>query len=171
MKGHKSENAKKILADSEGHKQLIQFLHSKKDSVDITLSDGQIFEVSTVGTMNRSNPTKKKGKFEMFKWFKKLKLIVARYDDDRNRLLSRVEQAEQTIIDRTEVHADINLVGNCTAIMIGRYKNRDYIQTFNMDQRDFNSVVDWMNELKKRGHVQYVDAPPMLDVVIERIQK
>jgi len=106
----------------------------------------------------------------MFKWFKKLRTIVVNYDRDRERLYSQIKRAEKLIIDRTEIHADIHFKNKSknTAIMIGRYRGRDYVQTFDMDQHDFESIIGWLRNLKQQGYVRYIDAPPVMDIVIDK---
>lgn len=121
----------------------------------------------------------------MIKWFKKLLRIVKHYDDDMqnftekyvisDEILSRHEieldshrrniiEAQQLIKDRTEVHADIHTYNpnDSRIIVIGNYKNTDYIEIFPVGNGQFNNIVDELKHQSKYGNIKRVDALPSI---------
>ncbi len=109
----------------------------------------------------------------MIKWFEKLFYIVKHFDDivnsmeelslDQRRVEHNVNDAVQTIKDRTTLHADVSHArknGHLNQlIMIGRYRNRDYIQTFEVHPDDFDRMVRQCIEMQKYAHMGKIDAP------------
>lgn len=106
----------------------------------------------------------------MFKWFKKLREIVSKYDSDQERLRAEIKQVDQVLKDRTDLHVDVNMKDKSTVIMIGKFRDRDYIQTYTMETYDFHNLVTWLQNLKKQGHVRTVDVHPEMDVVIQQLK-
>ncbi len=108
----------------------------------------------------------------IFNWFKKLFYIVNNYDKDlayTHALIqhcnSEIKKGVQIIKDRTNIHADVHIHKNhpSEVIMIGRYNNMDYIQTFSIENdHDFVNLVSQLRDMEKYGVVQRVDAPLML---------
>jgi len=121
----------------------------------------------------------------MIKWFKKLLYIVKHFDDinssiDNSLVELRARQssveycvtdAVQTIKDRTTLHADVSPYhrnGNMSQIiLIGRYRNRDFIQTFEVLPDDFNGLVHQCIDMQKYAHMGRIDAVPMMKEIIE----
>lgn len=103
----------------------------------------------------------------MIKWFKKLLFIVKNYDVDRTFVINRIEKAERIIKDRTDIHADVHYKSGNQIVVIGRYKNRNYIQTFNVSGDDFSGLVDRLKDMERYGHIGRIDAPPQMNAVIE----
>ena len=114
----------------------------------------------------------------MIKWFKQLLHIVKHFDDivDSMEELSRDQQrvehhvnniehhvndAVQTIKDRTTIHADIaaSRRHQSQIIMIGNYRNRDYIQTFEVHPDDFSGMLRQCIEMQKYARMGKIDAP------------
>ncbi|KKN66524.1 hypothetical protein LCGC14_0470580 [marine sediment metagenome] len=100
------------------------------------------------------------------KWFKKLLKIVHDYDKDRltdrSFLFQKIEDAEQFIRDRTTVDVDVGISPqnhSSQIIVVGRYRNNDYIQTYQMPDHDFTALVEHLRELSKYATIQRIDAP------------
>lgn len=53
-------------------------------------------------------------------------------------------------------------------ITVGRYKGRDYVQTFVMRDREFTELVTICKDMERHALLQRVDAPPEFRYVIER---
>ena len=103
-----------------------------------------------------------------FRRLRTLWRIAKTYDDDRERLLAAARQEIQAvgklIRDRTTLHADISPAGHDPSfvILVGRYRNRDYVQTFYLPQEDFGAMVDQCGRLSRTlGRWGRVDAPPV----------
>lgn len=113
---------------------------------------------------------------EIIEWFKKLFVLVSEYDYERARmrremdiLLQRILAAENVIIERTRFHADVHLKGEDSAIIVvGRYRDRDYVKVFNVDIDKFSDLVDHLKELERYAKRGKLDVPPLVDAVIKR---
>ncbi len=107
----------------------------------------------------------------MRKWFKKLFYIVRHFDDlvnsmdelslDQRRVESNVDEAVKMIKDRATIHADVHSAHGQQSqiIMIGRYRNRDYIQVFEVRPDDFSGLLRQCIEMQKYAHMGKIDAP------------
>ena len=110
----------------------------------------------------------------MIKWFKKLRRIVASYDEDilsikrtTNDAVARSQEAVQVIKDRTDIHADIHYKSNSQVIVCGRYRNKDYVQVYNIRHDDLAGLIDKLRHMEKYGHMARVDAPPDIKAVFD----
>ena len=103
----------------------------------------------------------------MISWIKKLIGIVKNYDSDRETLRVRIAQAEQVIRDRTDVHADVHYKSENQIIVVGRYKNRDYVQTYSVCSGDFHALIQQLRDMERYGHISRIDAPPAMRAVFE----
>lgn len=77
---------------------------------------------------------------KILNWIKKLRKIVKSYDNDQQCLINRIQKAEKTI---TDLHVDIGYKNRSSVITTGRYKNRDFVQTYEID--DFGNMVVLLN--------------------------
>jgi len=104
----------------------------------------------------------------MLKWLKKLKSIVAGYDADLRNAHSRIAELEKLVKDRTNISVDAGFRSASHVIVIGRYRNADYVQTFEMDTPSLDALIDQLREHERYGKVVRVDAPPVFRAVFER---
>jgi len=104
----------------------------------------------------------------MTKWIKQLRKIVANYDDDRARLLRKILAAEKVIRDRTNIHADICLESPNQIIVIGRYKNRDYIQTYAITEGDLHYCIEMLQRMQMNGTIRRIDAMGDISAVVKQ---
>lgn len=79
-----------------------------------------------------------------------------------------IRKAEQVIRERTDVHTDIHYKAPSTIIMIGKYRNKDYVKVFNMEEREWIPILEGLRNMQKYGIINRIDAPPHLDVVLKR---
>jgi regulator of replication initiation timing len=117
----------------------------------------------------------------MFSWFKELRKIVANYtqeteklkqqlglrtlenmrlSDELKALRNRQNNLDALVKERTTISADIGYTGQNHIIVIGRYKDADYIQTVNMHDKEFSALVDQIRSMSKFGKLKFVDAMP-----------
>jgi len=94
--------------------------------------------------------------------------IAKTYEQDKAALLSGVRRelrtVEDLVRDRTTLHADISMTGRDPSfvILVGRYRNRDYVQTFYLPSADFGGLVDQCIHMsRKLGRWGRLDAPPV----------
>ena len=113
----------------------------------------------------------------MIEWFKTLFNMVSDYIW----LCKRIESVENDLVylqnelrHRTEVHLDIHHISKfpTSVIVIGRYRNRDYVKTFNFTHEGMGELLHIMRSLERQyGHIKYVDCPPLFDATIEKYTK
>lgn len=101
--------------------------------------------------------------------------IAKTYEQDKAALLAAARQeiaaVDKLIRDRTTLHADISMTGRDPSfvILVGRYRNRDYVQTFYLPDEDFGGLVaQCVHMSRKLGRWGRLDAPPMFTAAFER---
>ncbi|MBK9309165.1 MAG: hypothetical protein IPN12_00190 [Rhodocyclaceae bacterium] len=104
----------------------------------------------------------------MLKWLKKLKAIVAGYDADLRNAHARIAELEKLVRDRTNIAIDVEFKSASHVIVVGRYKNADYVQTYALDTPDFSALIDRLRDMQRYGQVQRIDAPPIFRAAFER---
>jgi len=103
--------------------------------------------------------------------FKKLWAIADDYDSDIRVLERRIETATDLIRDRTNVHVDIAPSARQPhqVIVIGRYRGKDYIQTYSIHEDSFVGLVHQLKDMERHyGAVKRVDCTPHMRVVIDQ---
>jgi hypothetical protein len=104
----------------------------------------------------------------MFKFLKKLFQIVKEYDSDKAELKNRISHATEFIKDRTEIHSDVYMNSPHQVIMIGRYKNRDHVEIYEVGEGDFAELIDHLKKLKPYTTPGRFDSPwPMVHHTID----
>ena len=53
-------------------------------------------------------------------------------------------------------------------IVIGRYKNADYVQTYALDTPDLAALIDQLRIMERTAMVRRIDAPPIFRAAFER---
>lgn len=103
----------------------------------------------------------------MINFIKKMVYIVKNYDNDFKHLTSRVNQAEKVIRDRTDIHADIHYKSKNQIIAVGRYRNRDYVQVYNISTDDFNYLIKILREMEMYGRRGRIDSAHSMKAIFE----
>lgn len=86
-------------------------------------------------------------------------------------LMRLIHEATSLIRDRTEVHLDIAANrerGQNTVILVGRYKNRDYVQCYQVNEHHFRDFLEHLQDVQRYGEIRYVDAPPAFKAIINK---
>lgn len=104
----------------------------------------------------------------MMKWLRKLKAIVTNYEADLRNARARIAELEKLVKDRTNIAVDVGFRSASHVIVIGRYRNVDYVQTFEMDTPSLGSLIEQLRERERYGSVKRVDAPPQIRAVFKR---
>ncbi len=105
----------------------------------------------------------------MMNWLKKLKAIVSGYEADLRTAHARIAALENLVKDHTNIAIDVGFSGANHVIVVGRYKNADYVQTYNIHTDDFSAFVDQLRNMERYGKVRRVDAPPTFRAAFSRI--
>ncbi|MFZ2982025.1 MAG: hypothetical protein WA085_13415 [Sphingobium sp.] len=104
----------------------------------------------------------------MLKWLKKLKAIVSSYDADIRNAHARISELEKLVRERTNIAVDVGFKSANHVIVVGRYKNADYVQTYALDTPDLAVMIERLREMERYGKVARIDAPPVFKAVFER---
>jgi hypothetical protein len=111
----------------------------------------------------------------MLNWLKKLRRIVADYDRDLESLAAAVKaeraqrQALETILrERTDIAVDVGFKSPSHVIVVGRYKDQDFVQTYSIATPDLAALIDQLKAMERYGVVRQIDAPPQFRGVVKR---
>ena len=87
-------------------------------------------------------------------------------------LIDEVRESKLMITERTTVHADIHFKsGLDSIIVVGRYRNHDYVRCFQVESKDFHEFVEMLRRIEPRGRVGRIDVPfPTFSGVVERLK-
>ena len=105
---------------------------------------------------------------EMLNWLKRLKRIVTNYDTDLRNANVRIAELEKLVKDRTNIAVDAGFKSASHVIVIGRYRNADYVQTYELNTPDMKVLIDQLRQMERYGDIIRVDGPPVLRAVFER---
>lgn len=94
--------------------------------------------------------------------------IIQNYRADIERISSRINSAEKLIRERTDIHTSIGIRTGNFVIVCGRYKNNDYIQTFEVRPDEFKYLIDKLKEQRRYGITRTLDAPPEIRQAFKR---
>lgn len=78
-------------------------------------------------------------------------------DRDHYKLHSRVNGLEDLVREHTVVHADVHFMGACQIIVIGQYRERDYVRLFNVDVSSFHELVEMLRRIERNAQVGRFD--------------
>lgn len=53
-------------------------------------------------------------------------------------------------------------------IVVGKYKGMDYVESYNFGSIDFSDLVARLEDMRKHGAIDRVDAPPQFRVNIKK---
>lgn len=109
----------------------------------------------------------------MKEFFKKLLAPWRSHPNKINTLVKEVQESNKMISERTTVHADVHLKsGMDNIIVVGRYKNHDYVRCFEVESRDFHGLIETLRRIEPSGRVGRIDVPfPSFSGVVERLKR
>lgn len=103
----------------------------------------------------KSIKRKTKGFIDRLKYIWNMPDTVREY----NNLLARnINRVEDKINERTTIHADIGYKGTGSQIIvIGRYRNKDYVRSFNVRQESLSSLIEMLKQEEHNAGVGKFD--------------
>ena len=109
----------------------------------------------------------------MIKWIKKLRMIVSTYGQlimELEEVQREMEKALHFIKRATKLHVDIpaSQKNATTVILIGRYRGKDHVRTFNLHPNDMDHLVGMLKHMSERAVVEHIDAPFEIDATVRR---
>ena len=90
------------------------------------------------------------------------------YERDIKNANSRITELENLVRDRTNIAVDVGFKSANHVIVVGRYKNADYVQSYTLETPDLNALIDQLRQMERHGAVKRIDAPPQFRAVFER---
>lgn len=60
----------------------------------------------------------------------------------------------------TRVDADVGFRGNNTVILTGVYRNRAYVQFYDLGDGEFARLVEHLKDMRSHALIRHIDAPP-----------
>ena len=98
----------------------------------------------------------------MLKFLQKLRRIVRQYDTDRVALLTQIRQVHNRLGEHTTVHMDLCQESPSQIIVIGQYRNRDYVHVFNVDEESFLNIIERLRTYEPNAKLGRCDVPPLI---------
>jgi hypothetical protein len=92
-----------------------------------------------------------------------IKRLWALYDYLAN-LEKEVGLLRNRVNELTTVHADINPYTDDIVIVVGRYRNSDYVRVFTLPEQSISSVIERLHEMEKYAKVGRFDIYPHIDI-------
>jgi len=96
---------------------------------------------------------------KLFQHLKEIWNLPSRQSRDAQCLMSRIDECHARIGKHTTVHADIHYREQSQIIVIGKYRNHDYVRCFNYPQKDLKDLIDMLHDKEKYSKVGYFDTP------------
>lgn len=94
--------------------------------------------------------------------------VLRQNTQDIQNILDLYEVLNNIIKERTEYHLDVHRYSNSQVILIGKYAKRDFVKIYDIPDRDFNTLREYVRDLNKYAKRGKIDAWPMLECVFER---
>lgn len=61
--------------------------------------------------------------------------------------------------DSVRIDAELGFRGNSTIVLTGVYKNRGYVEFYDLDSTEFHYLVEKLKDMKKEHLIRHVDGP------------
>jgi hypothetical protein len=98
-----------------------------------------------------------------------IRAVSSQHHVDVIALNARIDQLDKLVKDRTDIAVDFGYMWDSShVIVLGRYRNRDYVQTYRLDHQEFVQLIDRLRAMERHGVVRRLDAPPAVRAVFER---
>ena len=103
---------------------------------------------------------------KILNWFKALRFVVKSYVTDMRALRRRMDELDKLIAERTDIAVDVRFREPNYVIVVGRYGNTDYVQTYSVKSDDLGYLIDMLKRMERHAQVRIVDAPPGMKAVV-----
>lgn len=104
----------------------------------------------------------------IFEFFRRLRIVVKRYELDMQGLYNRTAKLETMIRDRTVAHIDVHQKVPSQVILIGKYRGQDYVKVYSIREQDFKDLIAHLREMSHYARLDKVDAWPAVSALIKR---
>jgi len=87
------------------------------------------------------------------------------YNTERD--LRQLKSLEDKLADLTSVNMDIHYKGPTNVIVLGRYRNKDYIKIFDIHESDLNGIIKDLERISIPSRFGRIDSMPGIDLTID----
>lgn len=92
--------------------------------------------------------------------------IIQSLEETNKRLNSELAQHKQYVydqvhkfLDETRIDCEVGVRGNNTVVITGVYKNKGYVEFYDMDAPEFHDFVEQLKYRRKEHLIRHVDGP------------
>lgn len=88
----------------------------------------------------------------------------AKYEKQYRDMFNLIMEVDRKIGERTTIHADIGYKGTGSQIIVvGRYKNKDYVRSFNVRTENLGSLIEMLKSEERGANVGKFDMIGSMD--------
>ena len=88
--------------------------------------------------------------------------IAEEYDNRKKKFLATMAALTLLINERTTVHADIHMKSPSLVIVVGKYRNHDYVRAFPVDHDSLHGLIEYIKRVEPRARVGRMDINPSI---------
>lgn len=103
---------------------------------------------------------------KFFARIKNIWLLPEAYAAQFRTLHAVVDRLEQRLGEHTIVHSDVHTKKPSQVIVVGRYRNSDYVRVFDLDAQTWTELVDMLRKIEPRSQVGRFDLYPGTDISV-----
>ncbi len=99
--------------------------------------------------------------------FIKEKLGITKLERENKLLRSQLQSHREYVAEKvgelkdyTRVDADIGYRGNNTIVLTGVYRNKAFVQFYDLSDSDFKDLVEQFKFMKDHALIRHIDSPP-----------
>ncbi len=81
------------------------------------------------------------------------------YNSVREHNAQFIERLDEKIGERTMTHADIHFKTSSQVIVIGRYRGKDFVKAYPIENDSLNDIINIMKRMESNSHVGRIDMP------------
>jgi len=97
--------------------------------------------------------------------------IIREYDKDLKScrygiesLRQRINVLQSRVSEHTMIHADIYYKNQDLIIVVGRYRDHDYVRMFNVDTETFAELIGLLKHIEPKSRVGRFDMQPHINI-------
>ncbi len=96
----------------------------------------------------------------------RMKLGIVRIEKKLTQQTSCLVELQKIIKKHTSYNLDVHQVENSQVILIGKYRNADFVHCYSIKDNDFSMLIQQCKELEKYSHRNKIDAWPSFKATI-----
>ena len=113
-------------------------------------------------------------------WVRRLFNTVKTYHANMQIITAHVDEVEREVNEvlryvkrATKVHVDVSATqkGFTQVVIIGQYRGRDYVNTFNLRLSCIDELIDRLTQMSRYAGIGRIDAPHNIDATIKHSLK